>query len=195
MEIPKPTEQDKAYFSSLVPSDPLVEVKPMFGNLGAFVNGNMFMGLFGAAVGVKLDSADQATLLGEKGAGPFGPEGHRMAGYVSLPAAWRSRPAKAEVWVAKALAGAAGLPPKVKAPRKSTATQKPVPESEAVPASKPVPASEAVPASKASPGTSKAVPAPASEAVPASKASSGTSKATSGTGRASNPARKGAGTT
>jgi len=26
----------------------------MFGNLGAFVNGNMFMGLFGADVGVKL---------------------------------------------------------------------------------------------------------------------------------------------
>jgi TfoX/Sxy family transcriptional regulator of competence genes len=120
MEIPKPTEQDKAYFSSLVPSDPLVEVKPMFGNLGGFVNGNMFMGLFGADVGVKLDQADQAALLSEKGAGPFGPEGHSMAGYVSLPAVWRSSPAQAEVWVAKAFAVAAELPPKVKAPKKST---------------------------------------------------------------------------
>ena len=125
MEVPKPSEQDKAYFSSLVPSDPLVDVKPMFGNLAAFVNGNMFMGLFGADVGIKLDQADQAALLAEDGAGPFGPAGHGMAGYVSLPAAWRSTPAKAEVWVARALAGAAGLPPKVKSPRKSTGAKGP----------------------------------------------------------------------
>ena len=31
----------------------------MFGNLGAFVNGNMFMGLFGSQVGVKLAETDQ----------------------------------------------------------------------------------------------------------------------------------------
>jgi len=129
MEIPKPTEQDKAYFSRLVPTDPVVEVKPMFGNLGAFVNGNMFMGLFGADVGVKLNKADQALLLGETGAGPFGPEGHSMAGYVSLPAVWRSSPARAEGWVAKAFAGAAQLPPKVKAPRKSAVAKKSAPAS------------------------------------------------------------------
>ena len=34
----------------------------MFGNLGAFVNGNMFMGLFGADVGVKLTAEDAAGL-------------------------------------------------------------------------------------------------------------------------------------
>ena len=54
MQVPKPTEADKDRFRSLVPADPRVEVKPMFGNLGAFVNGNMFMGLFGADIGVKL---------------------------------------------------------------------------------------------------------------------------------------------
>ncbi len=61
LEMPKPTEADKERFRSLVPDDPRVEVKPMFGNLGAFVNGNMFMGLFGAQVGLKLDEADRAT--------------------------------------------------------------------------------------------------------------------------------------
>jgi len=45
MQVPKPTDEDKAAFRALVPDDPTVEVKPMFGNLGAFVNGNMFMGL------------------------------------------------------------------------------------------------------------------------------------------------------
>ena len=54
MEMPKPTDADRAKFVSLVPDDSRVEVKPMFGNLGAFVNGNMFMGLFGSAIGVKL---------------------------------------------------------------------------------------------------------------------------------------------
>jgi TfoX/Sxy family transcriptional regulator of competence genes len=42
MEIPKPSDTDKEFFRSLVPQRPGVEVKPMFGNMGAFVNGNMF---------------------------------------------------------------------------------------------------------------------------------------------------------
>jgi TfoX/Sxy family transcriptional regulator of competence genes len=49
MQIPKPTEDDKAFFRSVVPDAAGVEVKPMFGNLGAFVNGNMFAGLFGSS--------------------------------------------------------------------------------------------------------------------------------------------------
>ena len=35
-----------------------VQVTPMFGNVAAFVNGNMFMGVFGADIGVKLSEAD-----------------------------------------------------------------------------------------------------------------------------------------
>jgi hypothetical protein len=31
MEMPKPTEEDKERFRALVPDDPRVEVKPMFG--------------------------------------------------------------------------------------------------------------------------------------------------------------------
>ncbi len=85
MMIPKPTDEDKAYFRSLVPDDPRVEVKPMFGNLGAFVGGNMFMGLFGAQVGVRLPADDAAELLAIEGAGPFGPAERPMGGYVSLP--------------------------------------------------------------------------------------------------------------
>ena len=46
MQIPKPTDADRDRFRALVPDEPGVETKPMFGNLGAFVNGNMFMGLF-----------------------------------------------------------------------------------------------------------------------------------------------------
>jgi hypothetical protein len=112
MQIPKPSEADKALFRSIVPDDPRVEVKPMFGNLGAFVNGNMFMGLFGSDIGVKLSPADASTLLGLDGAGPFGPAERPMGGYVSLPVSFRAAPEGAD-WIARALEHVGALPAKV----------------------------------------------------------------------------------
>jgi TfoX/Sxy family transcriptional regulator of competence genes len=116
VQIPKPSGADKDFFHAVLPGDERVQVKPMFGNLGAFVGGHMFAGLFGADVGVRLDEADRAALLAEDGAGPFGPAGRPMGGYVSLPAAWRGEPETARLWTARALAFAAELPPK--APRR-----------------------------------------------------------------------------
>jgi TfoX/Sxy family transcriptional regulator of competence genes len=110
MKMPKPTDDDKQRFRGLVPEGPGVEVKPMFGNLGAFVNGNMFMGLFGPDVGVKLADDDRQRLLAEPGAGPFGPEERPMGGYVTLPAGWTSD--EAGPWIAKSQAQVAALPPK-----------------------------------------------------------------------------------
>ena len=118
MQIPKPKEADREFFQSLVGDLPEVEVKPMFGNLGAFVNGNMFAGLFGDLVGVRLTEPELSELKRIDGTGPFGPEERPMGGYVSLPAAWRDTPALASDWVAKALTQASSLPPKVKKPKK-----------------------------------------------------------------------------
>ena len=117
MEIPKPTEQDKEFFRSLIPDHPEVEIKPMFGNLGAFVHGNMFAGLFGSAVGVRLDDAGRGELAAVDGTGPFGPAGRPMGGYTSLPAAWREKPDVAAGWVERALGHVGSLPPKVKKPK------------------------------------------------------------------------------
>jgi TfoX/Sxy family transcriptional regulator of competence genes len=119
MEIPKPSEADKEFFRSVLPGDPEVEVKPMFGNLGAFVHGNMFAGLFGSAVGVRLDDAAREELEGIAGSGPFGPAGHAMGGYTSLPGAWRATPEVASSWVERALSHVSTLPPKVKKAKKS----------------------------------------------------------------------------
>jgi TfoX/Sxy family transcriptional regulator of competence genes len=113
MKIPKPSAEDKARFQSLVPQDGRVEVKPMFGNLGAFVNGNMFMGLFGPDVGVKLDDTGQ-TGLSKAGGGPFGPAERPMGGYVSLPTTLTD--AEAKKWVARSLEYVSALPPKAKKP-------------------------------------------------------------------------------
>lgn len=96
----------------MVPEHPTVEIKAMFGNLAAFVNGNMFMGLFGPAVGVRLDEEGRSMLLAERGAGPFGPEDRPMKEYVSLPPHWEGSPERAEQWIHRALEHTAAMPPK-----------------------------------------------------------------------------------
>jgi hypothetical protein len=108
MQVPKPSEADKARFRALVPDDPRVEVKPMFGNLGAFVNGNMFMGLFGADIGVKLAPSAAEALARVEGSGPFGPAERPMSGWQTLPAST----AAGSPWIGDALDYVAGLPPK-----------------------------------------------------------------------------------
>jgi hypothetical protein len=111
VQIPKPTEADKVRFRSIVPDDPRVELKPMFGNLGAFVQRNMFMGLFGADIGVKLALADAEKLSAIEGARPFGPPERPMRGYVTLPPAFIGTPDGTR-WVTTALAHVAALPAK-----------------------------------------------------------------------------------
>ncbi|HEY5857489.1 MAG TPA: TfoX/Sxy family protein [Aldersonia sp.] len=111
MKMPKPTEADKEHFRALVPTAAGVEVKPMFGNLAAFVNGNMFAGLFGASVGVKLGADDHAELAA-LGGGPFGPEERPMGGYLTLPPTLTSE--QAAQWVDRARGHIATLPPKRK---------------------------------------------------------------------------------
>jgi len=110
MQMPKPTEADKDRFRSLVPDDPRVEIKPMFGNLGAFVNGTMFMGLFGPDIGLRL-AADDLTQLRAEGAGPFGPSERPMGGWLTLPSSFIGD-GRAADWISRAMTYAATLPPK-----------------------------------------------------------------------------------
>ncbi len=121
MQIPKPTESDKERFREFAPADPRVEVKPMFGNLGAFVNGNLFMGLFGSDIGLKLPSEAAAELGAIDGAGPFGPAERPMGGYTTVPPALVGS-SDGERWVRIALEHVAGLPPK--APKAAKAARR-----------------------------------------------------------------------
>lgn len=111
MQMPKPTDADRQFFRSVVPEVAGVEVKSVFGNLGAFVNGNMFAGLFGSSIGVKLAADDLVELATIEGAGPFGPAERPMGGYLSLPSSFTEQ---ATLWVSKAQAYVATLPPKLK---------------------------------------------------------------------------------
>jgi TfoX/Sxy family transcriptional regulator of competence genes len=121
MKMPKPTEAHKALFRSLLPEAPGVTERPMFGQLAGFVNGNMFLCLFGDRIAIKLPDDQAADLLKAKGAEPFVPmAGRPMRGYVMIPESWHENTAKAEEWVARSLAFTGSLPPKAKPTKKAS---------------------------------------------------------------------------
>ncbi|MDQ0870108.1 TfoX/Sxy family transcriptional regulator of competence genes [Arthrobacter sp. V1I9] len=116
MEMPKASDEDKERFRSLIPDRAEVAVKPMFGNLGAFVNGNMFAGLFGPTIGIKLSPEDREELESGERTVPFGPAERPMGGYTGLPEMWNEEgdgdDARAKAWIHKAFEYVATLPPK-----------------------------------------------------------------------------------
>ena len=120
MKMPKPSEQAKAAFTKLVPGDPAITLKPMFGNLAAFVNGNMFAGLFGEDLFVRLPDAEAKPIM-KSGGRPFEPvAGHAMTGYVMVPDNWQKKPDSARAHLTRALALTRAMPAKAKKPAVAT---------------------------------------------------------------------------
>ena len=95
MKMPRPSEDAKAAFANLVPDEPAVTLRPMFGQLSAFVNGNMFCGIYGEELMVRLPP-DEIEALKKQGGRDFEPvAGHKMGGYVVVPGNWRAKPPSA----------------------------------------------------------------------------------------------------
>lgn len=123
--MPKPSDQAKAAFQKLLPPDPAVSTRPMFGNLSAFVNGNMFCGLFGEDLFVRVSDSDQAKIH-KQGGKAFEPmAGHAMTGYAVVPSGWQKKPDAARAWIVTALSWSKALPPKGAKAAKSTKAAKP----------------------------------------------------------------------
>jgi hypothetical protein len=118
MKIPKPTDADKERFRALVPDGPAVETKPMFGNVAGFVNGNMFMGLFGSDIGLRLPPELRDQLLASGGT-PFGPADRPMKEYVCPPVSPDDE--QFGSLIGEALTHVSTFPPKVPKPRKKRA--------------------------------------------------------------------------
>jgi TfoX/Sxy family transcriptional regulator of competence genes len=113
--MPKADPSTAALFRTLLPNDPRVTVRPMFGHTAAFVNGQMFAGTFGSHVFARLSEDGRAELLAAPGATVFAPMKSRpMKEYVQLPSAMLSESAIAKQWIARALEWTATLPPKAK---------------------------------------------------------------------------------
>ncbi|TMF34323.1 MAG: TfoX/Sxy family protein [Chloroflexi bacterium] len=92
MKMPRPSEDAKAAFARVVPDEPAITIKPMFGQMSAFVNGNMFCGIFGEDFFVRLPEEEIAKVK-KSGGRDFEPmAGHKMGGYVMVPGDWRTKP-------------------------------------------------------------------------------------------------------
>lgn len=115
--ISKASESSVEFFKTVVPDDLRVTVRPMFGNISAFVNGNMFMGIYGEDLFVRIPIEDRGELLKIKGASVFEPmKGMAMKEYIVVPRAWKKEQEMKSIhqWISKSLGWAGKLPPKQK---------------------------------------------------------------------------------
>src|SRR5690348_1778330 len=113
MNIPLADENSKEFFRSILPEDSRVTIRPMFGNVSAFVNGNMFAGLFGNDLFVRVSEQSRKELLDVKGASLLKPmKGKPMKEYVVIPRAWHNQHEIVRLWVTRSLDWTSRLPPK-----------------------------------------------------------------------------------
>jgi len=113
MKIAHSTKESEALLRTLAPSAKDVAIRPMFGNLSAFVSGNMFLGVYGEDILVRLPEPDRVELLKSEGSAYFEPvKGRQMKEYIVVPRSWTRDPAKIEPWVKKSLEWCRKLPPK-----------------------------------------------------------------------------------
>ena len=95
MKMPKPSEEAKAALARVVPDEPAVTIKPMFGQMSGFVNGNMFIGIWGDELILRLPE-DEIAKVKKQGGRDFEPmAGHTMGGYVVYAGEWKARPPQA----------------------------------------------------------------------------------------------------
>jgi TfoX/Sxy family transcriptional regulator of competence genes len=108
-------------FTEALKSVPEAQPRKLFGYPAAFVNGQMFTGLFADYMFLRLDEAGREE-IGRLGGGPFEPmPGRPMREYaVVAPAVLRSKP-KLAAWLARSFEYASSLGPKKGASKKPVA--------------------------------------------------------------------------
>ncbi|MCI4323871.1 MAG: TfoX/Sxy family protein [Thermoplasmata archaeon] len=113
MKFPAASPQTLARFERLVPARSGVTRKLVFGFPAAFAHGNMFFGVFGDVLFVRLSDGDRTLATKTAGMVPFEPmKGRPMREYVVLPSSVLDEPRVASVWVGRSLAWVSTLPPK-----------------------------------------------------------------------------------
>jgi TfoX/Sxy family transcriptional regulator of competence genes len=118
MKMPKAGPVAVKKFEELIPPGPTVGVRKVFGQPAAFVNGNMFFGVFGDWVFLRLSEEDRHEIEKIPGVQPFEPmKGRPMRGYVILPEHLLQDRTKTTRWIAQSLSFASKLPAKIKKKR------------------------------------------------------------------------------
>jgi hypothetical protein len=107
-------------FAESLPDDASIQRRRMFGYPVAFVNGNMFAGLFGDSVFARMPPERWKALEREHGANAFEPMPGRISRrYLGLPDAIVADEGALAEALAAAFIFTAALPPKVKRPSKA----------------------------------------------------------------------------
>ncbi len=120
MQWKKTPPELAATFEKVVPNDPRVVRKPMFGYPALFLNGNMFAGTFQDKIVARLPEAERIKAI-KSGAKQFEPmPGRPMKEYIVIPAADVAKPAALAKWIERARSHAETLPPKAKPAKKAT---------------------------------------------------------------------------
>ena len=124
MQFPKSPPSLIATFDKVMPGPP-AERKLMFGYPAAFVNGNMFMSLFGSSLILRLPEHARAKLIAE-GGHLFEPmKGRPMREYVAVPAPMLHDVRTVKTWITQSFEFGKSLPPKKKKSTKSGAKKRP----------------------------------------------------------------------
>ncbi|BBH22939.1 hypothetical protein Back11_42840 [Paenibacillus baekrokdamisoli] len=123
MSIPRTNEEMKQLFAAVMPGDPHIHIRPMFGNLAGFINGNMFTGLYGQQIFIRLPEEERSRLIEKEGATLFSPmPGKPMKEYVTIPEQWWEEPDKITAWIDQSLKWVSAMPEKV--PKKKSSSKK-----------------------------------------------------------------------
>lgn len=113
MKYEQPTPELIALFHAVLPDDTRIERKKMFGYDAAFMNGNLFAGVFETSLMVRLGDAERAKLLALPGAVTLEPvPGKVMKEYVKLPASLHADRRALVSWFLRAFEYASKLPVK-----------------------------------------------------------------------------------
>jgi TfoX/Sxy family transcriptional regulator of competence genes len=116
-------EELKIIFEKAMLSAPLAEKRKMFGYPCAFVNGQMFAGLFQSSMFIRLSTEDRAKLLELDGARKFEPmPGRPMREYIVIPESMLNEESEMDAWLTRAFEYAVSLPaktPKAKTSKKA----------------------------------------------------------------------------
>ncbi|MCI4336637.1 MAG: TfoX/Sxy family protein [Thermoplasmata archaeon] len=111
--MPKAAAAAVTVFEGLVPKGENVTSKKMFGQPAAFVNGNLFFGVFGEHIFVRLSDADRADAVRGEGFTTLEPmPGRVMREYLVLPSGVLRDRKSASKWVARSLRYVETIPPK-----------------------------------------------------------------------------------
>jgi TfoX/Sxy family transcriptional regulator of competence genes len=111
----KAPEENVRLFERAMKDFPMATQRKMFGYPAAFVNGNMFTGLFQEEMFLRLSDDDRAAIRKEYGTPLFEPmPGRPMRGYVVVPRYVLNSPRLLRAWLTKGMEYCKALPPKVK---------------------------------------------------------------------------------